>query len=61
MKTILTIFSVVLFLTVFMVPADDAPLSTLIPWAIWVYSILFLVRKIWLELEQWDKDDNGKK
>lgn len=62
MKTFLTIFSCVLFLSaVFMVPADDAPLSTLIPWAIWVYSILFLVSKIWRELEQWDKDDNGKK
>lgn len=62
MKTFLTIFSCVLFLSaVFMVQADDAPLSTLIPWAIWVFSILFLVSKIWRELEQWDKDDNGKK
>lgn len=61
MKTFLTILSVVLFLTVFMVPADDAPLSTLIPWIIWVYSILFLVRKIWNELEHWDKYDNDKK
>lgn len=62
MKTFLTIFSCVLFLSaVFMVPAYDAPLSTLIPWAIWVFSILFLVSKIWRELEQWDKDDNGKK
>ena len=61
MKTFLTIFSVVLFLTVFMVPADSAPFSTLFPWGIWVLSILFLVSKIWNELEHWDKCDNDKK
>lgn len=61
MKTFLTILSVVLFLTLFMVPADDAPFSTLIPWGIWEISILFLVSKIWKELEHWDKYDNDKK
>ena len=55
MKTLLTIFSYVIFCSVFFTPTDDAPLSTYFLWIIWVIGALYIVKLIWKELDKLEK------
>ena len=46
MKSFLTIIAIVLFCSVFFIPADDAPLGIFILWSAWCCLALYIVNRI---------------
>lgn len=63
MKHVFRIVAAVLFLSVCLVPADDAPLKTFFLWAVYAVCTLALVRLIVWRLEDDEKaaDSTGAK
>ncbi len=55
MKKFMSITAAVLFMTLFFVPTDDAPLKTYILWAVYDVCILWVIRLIWQRIEDEDK------
>ena len=60
MKHVFSIIAAVLFCTIFIVPADGAPLKTYILWLVYSVCILWLVHLIMTRLEEDGKSHSGR-
>ena len=54
MKKFYHILAAVLFLSILIIPTDDAPLKVYILWAVYDVCALWLVRVIWRHLDEWE-------
>ena len=56
MKTFLSILAGILFVSIFFVPDEDAPLRVYFEWALWSVGALFVCNLIFKASQKWDKD-----
>lgn len=61
MKKLMSITAAVLFLTLFFVPTDDAPLKVFFLWAVYDVCIIWVIRLIWQRIGEEEKPSNGGK
>jgi hypothetical protein len=61
MKTFLTILVCVLFCTIFLVPGENAPMSTYFNWFLWSMGVIFVGGCAIRAIGEWDEEEDTKK
>ena len=60
MKHFIIIVVCVLFCTIFLVPEENAPISTYFEWFLWSMGVIFVGGCAIRAIEEWDKEDEKK-